>query len=131
MEMVSSYPAQAFDAGCADAVRRAADTLGYSNMPVVSGAGHDAVYMARLAPTGMIFIPCKDGISHNEIVAVEVDDIAAALAAVDNVAAEYDSAWEAHGQNGECREDVWGTTEDGSEFRLILVQILATASHAA
>jgi N-carbamoyl-L-amino-acid hydrolase len=67
MEMVSSYPAQAFDAGCADAVRRAADTLGYSNMPVVSGAGHDAVYMARLAPTGMIFIPCKDGISHNEI----------------------------------------------------------------
>jgi N-carbamoyl-L-amino-acid hydrolase len=36
-------------------------------MPVVSGAGHDAVYMARLAPAGMIFIPCKDGISHNEI----------------------------------------------------------------
>ena len=33
----------------------------------VSGAGHDAVYMARLAPSGMIFIPCKDGISHNEI----------------------------------------------------------------
>ena len=44
-----------------------ADTLGYSNMPCVSGAGHDAVYMARLAPAGMIFIPCKDGISHNEI----------------------------------------------------------------
>jgi N-carbamoyl-L-amino-acid hydrolase len=36
-------------------------------MPCVSGAGHDAVYMARLAPAGMIFIPCKDGISHNEI----------------------------------------------------------------
>ena len=35
-------------------------------MPVVSGAGHDAVYMAGLAPSGMIFIPCKDGISHNE-----------------------------------------------------------------
>src|SRR5207244_4626531 len=31
------------------------------------GAGHDAVYMAKLAPSGMIFIPCKDGISHNEI----------------------------------------------------------------
>jgi N-carbamoyl-L-amino-acid hydrolase len=41
--------------------------LGYSHMPAVSGAGHDAVYMARLAPAGMIFIPCKDGISHNEI----------------------------------------------------------------
>jgi hypothetical protein len=36
-------------------------------MPAVSGRGHDAVYMAKLAPSGMIFIPCKDGISHNEI----------------------------------------------------------------
>ena len=36
-------------------------------MPTVSGAGHDAVYMAHLAPAGMIFIPCKDGISHNEV----------------------------------------------------------------
>jgi N-carbamoyl-L-amino-acid hydrolase len=50
-----------------DAVQRAANKLGYSSMPAVSGAGHDAVYMARLAPSGMIFIPCKDGISHNEI----------------------------------------------------------------
>ena len=38
-----------------------------SAMDAVSGAGHDAVYMARIAPTAMIFIPCKDGISHNEI----------------------------------------------------------------
>jgi len=64
---VSAYPAQAFHADCVDAVARAAGKLGYSAMPVVSGAGHDAVYMARLAPAGMIFIPCKDGISHNEI----------------------------------------------------------------
>lgn len=64
---VSDYPAQAFHKDCIDAVARAAGMLGYSNMPAVSGAGHDAVYMARLAPTGMIFIPCKDGISHNEI----------------------------------------------------------------
>ncbi len=67
IEQVSSYPAQAFHPDCIDAVARAAKTLGYSNMPAVSGAGHDAVYMARLAPSGMIFIPCKDGISHNEI----------------------------------------------------------------
>ena len=67
IEQVSAYPAQAFHAECVDAVGRAAKQLGYSNMPAVSGAGHDAVYMARLAPTGMIFIPCKDGISHNEI----------------------------------------------------------------
>ena len=64
---VSAYPAQPFHADCIAAVRRAAESLGYSHMPVVSGAGHDAVYMARLAPAGMIFIPCKDGISHNEI----------------------------------------------------------------
>ena len=67
IEMVSSYPAQAFHADCVEAVGRAAEKLGYSHMPAVSGAGHDAVYMAKLAPSGMIFIPCKDGISHNEI----------------------------------------------------------------
>ena len=64
---VSAYPAQSFHPDCVNAVARAAQQLGYSHMPVVSGAGHDAVYMARLAPAGMIFIPCKDGISHNEI----------------------------------------------------------------
>ncbi|KZT16551.1 Zn-dependent hydrolase [Acidovorax sp. GW101-3H11] len=67
IEMVSSYPAQLFQPECVDAVGRAAAKLGYSHMPAVSGAGHDAVYMAKLAPSGMIFIPCKDGISHNEI----------------------------------------------------------------
>jgi N-carbamoyl-L-amino-acid hydrolase len=67
IEPVSSYPAQAFHPECVDAVQRAAAQLGYSAMPAVSGAGHDAVYTARLAPSGMIFIPCKDGISHNEI----------------------------------------------------------------
>ena len=67
IELVSSYPAQAFHDDCKGAVARAAAKLGYSNMPVVSGAGHDSVYMAQLVPTGMIFIPCKDGISHNEI----------------------------------------------------------------
>jgi N-carbamoyl-L-amino-acid hydrolase len=67
IELVSHYPAQPFHADCISAVAKAAADLGYSNMPVVSGAGHDAVYMARLAPAGMIFIPCKDGISHNEI----------------------------------------------------------------
>ena len=46
-------------------------------MPAVSGAGHDAVYMARLAPTGMIFVPCKDGISHNEIEDAQPEHLAA------------------------------------------------------
>ena len=77
IELVSSYPAQGFHADCIDAVARAAKKLGYSHMPVVSGAGHDAVYMAKLAPTGMIFIPCKDGISHNEIEDAKPEHLAA------------------------------------------------------
>jgi beta-ureidopropionase / N-carbamoyl-L-amino-acid hydrolase len=67
IEPVSSYAAIGFHGECIDAVARASQKLGYSSMPVVSGAGHDAIYMARLAPSGMIFIPCKDGISHNEV----------------------------------------------------------------
>lgn len=77
INLVSSYPAQPFHADCVDAVARAAKALGYSHMPVVSGAGHDAVYMARLAPAGMVFIPCKDGISHNEIEDAAPADITA------------------------------------------------------
>lgn len=67
LERVSHYPPCPFHPECVDAVRKATATLGYPAMDVVSGAGHDAIYMARLAPSGMIFVPCKDGISHNEI----------------------------------------------------------------
>lgn len=57
----------AFDRDCVEAVRKGAELLDYDAMDIVSGAGHDAVYISRLAPTGMIFVPCKDGISHNEV----------------------------------------------------------------
>lgn len=67
LERVSYYPPCPFHASCVDAVRKATAQLGYSTMDVVSGAGHDAIYAARVAPAGMIFVPCKDGISHNEI----------------------------------------------------------------
>ncbi len=67
IERVSYYPPCPFHPDCVDAVRKATAKLGYSTMDVVSGAGHDAIYAARLAPSGMIFVPCKDGISHNEI----------------------------------------------------------------
>jgi N-carbamoyl-L-amino-acid hydrolase len=77
IELVSHYPAQPFHPDCIQAVASAAAKLGYSSMPCVSGAGHDAVYMARLAPAGMIFIPCKDGISHNEIEDAKPEHIAA------------------------------------------------------
>ncbi len=62
---------------CVGAVQRAADSLGFANRAITSGAGHDAVYISRVAPTGMIFIPCEDGISHNEIEAATPDDVAA------------------------------------------------------
>ena len=60
-------PPVAFDPDCITVVREAAKTVGVSAMEIVSGAGHDAVYLARVAPTSMIFIPCKDGLSHNEL----------------------------------------------------------------
>ena len=67
VEQVSYFPPCPFEPGCVEAVRSGAKKLGYTAMDVVSGAGHDAIYVARLAPAGMIFVPCKDGISHNEI----------------------------------------------------------------
>lgn len=56
-----------FASGLVDAVRQQAQARGYAHMDIVTGAGHDAVYMAAVSPTAMIFVPCKDGISHNEI----------------------------------------------------------------
>ena len=64
-------PAQPFDPACVDLVRQAAGRLGYTAREIVSGAGHDAVYVARHVPTAMIFTPCKDGLSHNEAESIE------------------------------------------------------------
>ncbi len=61
-----TQPFQAFDPACIEAVRAAAQVSGYSTRDMISGAGHDAAYVARVAPASMIFVPCKDGISHNE-----------------------------------------------------------------
>ncbi len=57
-----------------DLVRQGAAKLGYSAREIVSGAGHDAVYVARHVPTAMIFTPCKDGLSHNEAESIEPDE---------------------------------------------------------
>lgn len=61
----SSTPVD-FAPACVAAVRQATQNLGYSHQDITSGAGHDSVYVARVAPTAMIFIPCEAGISHNE-----------------------------------------------------------------
>ena len=59
-------PPVRFDDACVAAVRQAAKDAGYSVRDMVSGAGHDSAYVARVAPTAMIFVPCRGGISHNE-----------------------------------------------------------------
>ncbi|MGF1502790.1 MAG: Zn-dependent hydrolase [Paracoccaceae bacterium] len=56
----------AFDAGCLEMIRGATDRLGYTRRDIVSGAGHDACWINRVAPTAMIMCPCVDGLSHNE-----------------------------------------------------------------
>jgi N-carbamoyl-L-amino-acid hydrolase len=63
--------AQPFDPACVGLVEEAATRLGLSARKIVSGAGHDAVYVARHVPTAMIFTPCKDGLSHNEAESIE------------------------------------------------------------
>lgn len=65
--------AQPFDPACVGLVRDAAARLGYKAREIVSGAGHDAVYVAKHVPTAMIFTPCRDGLSHNEAESIEPD----------------------------------------------------------
>jgi N-carbamoyl-L-amino-acid hydrolase len=70
-------PPVKFASECVAAVKQAAEDLGFSNREIVSGAGHDSVYLSRVAPTAMVFVPCKDGISHNEIEDAKPDELAA------------------------------------------------------
>ena len=66
IEKVGNFDPVEFDTKCVEMVRSAAKTLGYSHMNIVSGAGHDACWINRVAPTAMIMCPCVDGLSHNE-----------------------------------------------------------------
>lgn len=67
-------PPALFDSGVVGLVDRYAGELGLRKMPIVSGAFHDALYLSRICPTAMIFIPCRDGLSHNEAEAIEKSD---------------------------------------------------------
>ncbi|BAV46275.1 Zn-dependent hydrolase [Mesorhizobium sp. 113-1-2] len=66
IEQVGHFDPVTFDAGCVKAIRDAADRLGYTHRNIVSGAGHDACWINRVAPTAMVMCPCVDGLSHNE-----------------------------------------------------------------
>jgi N-carbamoyl-L-amino-acid hydrolase len=61
-----SLPVTQFDPACIAAVQKASDQLGCRSMEMVSGAGHDSLHVASVAPTAMIFVPCENGLSHNE-----------------------------------------------------------------
>lgn len=77
LDQIWHSPAVAFDSQCIESVRRAARKLGFSHRDIISGAGHDACYISRVAPTSMIFVPCENGISHNEAESATREDIAA------------------------------------------------------
>ncbi len=77
IEQVWYFAPTPFTEELVDGVRRAARHAGYEHMDIVSGAGHDACYVARVAPTAMVFVPCKDGISHNEVEDATKADIGA------------------------------------------------------
>ena len=84
-------PAVVFDSGCIEAVRKATQDLGYLSKEMVSGAGHDAVYVSRVAPTSMIFVPCEKGISHNEAEYSKPGDIEAGCNVLMNAIVELTS----------------------------------------
>lgn len=77
IERIMDTPPVRFDAHCIDAVTEAARKLGYRHRHMLSGAGHDACHVARVAPTSMIFVPCAGGLSHNEAESATPEDLAA------------------------------------------------------
>src|SRR5271154_5994272 len=82
------FPPTPFDPALVAAVRDAAAALGQPHQDIISGAGHDAVYMARVAPTAMVFVPCVGGISHNEIEDAKPADLTAGCAVLLNALLE-------------------------------------------
>ncbi|MFW6056547.1 MAG: Zn-dependent hydrolase [Chloroflexota bacterium] len=91
LKRVMDLPPLQFDAHCVETVRNVAGQLGYSHRDIVSGPGHDAVNIARAVPTGMIFVPCEDGISHNEAESATKDDIIAGANVLLHAVLECDS----------------------------------------
>jgi N-carbamoyl-L-amino-acid hydrolase len=77
VERVWDSPAVHFNEDCIAAVERAAEASGYPARKIVSGPGHDSAYIARVAPTSMIFVPCEGGLSHNEAEKTEPEQVTA------------------------------------------------------
>jgi len=77
VSQTSHRDAVEFDPECVRVVGEAADKLGLQSMGIYSGAGHDAINMAQICPSGMIFVPCEDGVSHNELENANPEDLSA------------------------------------------------------
>jgi N-carbamoyl-L-amino-acid hydrolase len=83
-------PAVHFDKGCIAAVRAGAAKFGLETRDIISGAGHDAAYIARVAPSTMIFVPCAGGLSHNEAESTTLEECAVGTQVLLNSVLEYD-----------------------------------------
>ncbi|HEU6440782.1 MAG TPA: Zn-dependent hydrolase [Microvirga sp.] len=83
-------PAVRFDADCLTSVQKSAEAAGYPARRMISGAGHDAAYIARVAPTAMIFVPCAGGLSHNEAESTSFEDCAAGAQVLLGAVLDYD-----------------------------------------
>ena len=83
-------PAVTFAAPLIDCVREGAKQAGYATREMASGAGHDAAYIARVAPTTMIFVPCLGGISHNEAESTTFEECGAGSQTLLNAVLAYD-----------------------------------------
>jgi N-carbamoyl-L-amino-acid hydrolase len=90
VKKVWDSPAVRFDPDCIAAVRKGAEKAEFTSRDMVSGAGHDAAYIARVAPTTMIFVPCEGGLSHNEAESTSLDECAAGAQVLLNAVLEYD-----------------------------------------
>ena len=77
LKQVVYFPPCAFEPGLVANIESFATSRGLSSRRLASGAGHDAVYLARTCPSAMIFVPCDGGISHNEIENAQPGDIEA------------------------------------------------------
>jgi N-carbamoyl-L-amino-acid hydrolase len=83
-------PPVRFDTECVSSVRRAASLSRFSAREIVSGAGHDAAYVSRVAPTAMIFVPCRGGVSHNETEFTSKEQCAAGAQVLLQAVLDYD-----------------------------------------
>ena len=83
-------PAVKFNAGLIACVREGAKQAGFATRDMASGAGHDAAYIARVAPTTMIFVPCLGGISHNEAESTTFEECGAGAQVLLNAMLDYD-----------------------------------------